>query len=120
MSDPYIIEVQIHSMLKDRREWIQGKKYATLNREAFNKKMESVYSYLHTASSTLYNKTLTGELDNPRNLAQLNHMLTMLKEVHDGKRTQEAADHKFGLEQHNKYVKPVIDKLDSKKPPGDS
>lgn len=113
MSDPYAIEIQINSLLKDRRDWVSGKKYATLNREAFHKKMQETYSYLHTSSASLFNRALSGEMDNPTAQAQIKHMLDMLKKVHDGKITQEKADHVFGLEMHNKFVRPITDKLDS-------
>jgi hypothetical protein len=116
MSDPYAIEIQINSILKDRRDWVSGKKYATLNRETFHKKMEEVYAYLHTASASLFNKAVSGEMDNPKAQAQIRHMLDMLKKVHDGKITQEKADHVFGLEMHNKFVRPITDKLE---PPAD-
>lgn len=118
MSDPYAIEFQIQGLLKDRQDWIAGRKYSTLNREAFHKKMQEQYAYLHTASASLFNKILTGEMDNHKAQAQIKHMLDMLKKVHDGQMTQERADHIFGLEQHDKYVKPIVDKLDN--PPADS
>lgn len=113
MSDPYAIEIQINALLKDRRDWVSGKKYATLNREAFHKKMQETYSYLHTSSASLFNKALCGEMDSPKAQAQIKHMLDMLKKVHDGQMTQEKADHIFGVEQHDRYIKPVTDKLDS-------
>ncbi len=116
MSDPYVIEMQINALLKDRRDWVSGKKYATCNRETFHKKMQEVYSYLHTSSASLFNKAVSGEMDSQKAQAQIKHMLDMLKQVHDGKLSQEKADHIFGLEQHDKFVKPIVDKLDAGTP----
>ena len=112
MSDPYAIEMQINALLKDRRDWVSGKKYPTCNRDTFNMKMQEVYAYLHTASASLFNRAVSGEMDNPMAQAQIKHMLDMLKKVHDGKISQEKADHVFGLEMHDKFIKPVTDKLE--------
>jgi hypothetical protein len=117
MSDPYVIEMQINALLKDRRDWVSGKKYTTCNRETFHKKMQEVYSYLHTSSASLFNRTVSGEMDSQKAQAQIKYMLDILKQVHNGKLTQDNADKVFGTEMHTKYVKPVVDKLDAETPP---
>lgn len=111
INDPYAVEIQIQQMMNDRKLWLTGKKYTSLNLEQFNKKMEEEYGYLKTASNVLFSKILSGFMDKPENMNMLMMMLKMSKDIYDGKRKQEDVDKGLGSVLAQKYVNPVVDKL---------
>lgn len=111
INDPYAVEMQIYQMMSDRKLWLTGKKYTSLNLEQFNKKMEEEYGYLKTASNVLFSKVLSGFMDKPENMHMLSMMLKMSKDIYDGKRKQEEVDKGLGAVLAQKYVNPVVDKL---------
>lgn len=112
INDPYAVEMQIHQLINDRKLWLSGKKYTSLNLEKFNKKMEEEYAYLKMASNVLFNKVVNGFMDNPENMRMLSMMLKLSKDVYDGKNKQDEVDKHLGSILANKYVNPVIEKLD--------
>ena len=38
--DPYQIEKEVDSFISERKDWMVGKKYSSLNRDAFELKMQ--------------------------------------------------------------------------------
>ena len=48
--DPYQIEKEVNSFISDRKDWMVGKKFSSLNRDAFELKMQEknmlIYLYL--------------------------------------------------------------------------
>ena len=115
MSDPTAIEIQITQLLKDRVAYLQKRQNQDLSLPEFINKMCTTYSYLHTASKTLFDKVMSGELDNPEAQARVKQMLYLMRSIQDGKRTQDDADKLFGKVMADKYVKPIVDKLDHPK-----
>lgn len=111
INDPYAVEIQIQQMMNDRKLWLTGKKYTSLNIEQFNKKMEEEYEYLKTASNVLFSKVISGFMDKPENMRMLMMMLNLSKDVYDGKRKQDEVDKGLGAVLAQKYVNPVVDKL---------
>ena len=115
MSDPTAIEIQITQLLSDRSAYLQKRQHQDLSLPDFINKMRATYSYLHTSSKTLFDKVMSGDLDNPEAQARVKQMLYLMRSIQDGKRTQDDADKLFGKVMADKYVKPVVDKLDHPK-----
>ncbi len=111
MSDPTAIEIQITQLLKDRTDYLEKKKYKDLSLPEFIEKMRTTYSYLNNSSKTLFDKAISGELDNPEAISRVKQMLYLMRTIQDGKRTQEDADKIFGKVMADKYVKPIVDNL---------
>jgi hypothetical protein len=115
INDPYAIELQVLQMLSDKYNWTMGKKHRELNREDFQNEMKKKYSYLENASPMLFEKILSGFFDDKNNLNMMMNMLNLSKEIYDGKKKQEDVDKGLGQILANKFIKPVVDKLDNDK-----
>lgn len=115
VNDPYKIERQINNMIEDRKYWLQGKKYTTLNKKEFDDLMLKKYSYLKLNNDLLYNKVLSGFFDKPENLNMINMMLMLSKDIYNGKRHQDDVDKKLGTLLANKYVNPLVEKINKEK-----
>lgn len=110
--DPYQIEKEVNGFISDRKDWMVGKKYASLNRDAFEANMKEKYAYLFVASKIMFDKCISGELDNKHQKQQFNEMINYLKQIHDGIKTQDEVEKEFGEKLSEKYVNPVVEKLD--------
>jgi hypothetical protein len=73
--------------------------------------MKTKYDYLYTGSKTLFDKVMSGELDNSEARARLQQMLALMRSIHEGKRTQKDADMIFGKVMADKYVTPIVNNL---------
>tara|TARA_B100000927_G_scaffold245654_1_gene208297 strand:- start:104 stop:451 length:348 start_codon:yes stop_codon:yes gene_type:complete len=112
--DPYQIEKEVNSFISDRKDWMVGKKFSSLNRDAFELKMQEKYAYLFVSSKIIFDKCISGDLDNKHQKKQLDDMLNYLKQIHDGTRTQDEVEKEFGQKLADKYVNPVVENLDKK------
>ena len=112
--DPYQVEKEVNSFISDRKDWMVGKKYASLNRDAFESKMKENYAYLFVASKIMFDKCLNGELDNKHQRKQFDEMIGFLKQMYDGSRTKDEVEKEFGQVLADKYVNPIVDKLENK------
>ena len=112
INDPYAVEKQLLNLMEDRKLWRLGKKYRELNLQSFNSKMKEEYSYLDNASPMLFEKAISGFMDNQNNWNMIINMLKLSKDVYDGKRKQEDVDKGLGKVLADKYIAPVVDKLD--------
>jgi hypothetical protein len=115
MCDPTAIELQITHLIQDRADYFAKRNYNTLTLPDFINKMKNKYEYLHTGSKTLFDKVMSGELDNPEARARLQQMLALMRTIHEGKRTQKDADMIFGKVMADKYVTPIINNLPTPK-----
>lgn len=115
ISNPYKVELHLNNLIKDRNLWRFGKKYTDLNLPEFNSRMKEEYSYLATSSPMLFEKAISGFMDNQNNLNMITNMLKLLKDIYDGKKKQEDVDKSLGKVLADKYIAPVIDKLDKNK-----
>lgn len=114
INDPYAVEIQLQQMINERKLWFTGKKYKDLNKEDFTTKMKDKFIYLYNASPLLFDKICSGFLDNNQNLAMITKMLSLSKDIYDGKKEQNDVDKGLGQVLADKYVKPIVDKLDKK------
>lgn len=111
MCDPTAIELQITYLIQDRTDYFAKRNYIGITLPDFINKMKTKYEYLHTGSKTLFDKVMSGELDNPEACARLQQMLALMRTIHEGKRTQKDADMIFGKVMADKYVTPIINAL---------
>ena len=111
MCDPTAIELQITYLIQDRADYFAKRNYTELALPDFINKMKTKYDYLHTGSKTLFDKVMSGELDNPEARTRLQQMLALMRSIHEGKRTQKDADMIFGKVMADKYVTPIVNNL---------
>lgn len=111
MCDPIAIELQITYLIQDRADYFAKRNYIELTLPNFINKMKQKYEYLYSGSKTLFDKVMTGELDNPEARARLQQMLSLMQTIHTGKRTQKDADMVFGKVMADKYVTPIVNNL---------
>ena len=111
MCDPTAIELQITYLIQDRADYFAKRNYKELALPDFINKMKTKYDYLYTGSKTLFDKVMSGELDNPEARARLQQMLALMRSIHEGKRTQKDADMIFGKVMADKYVTPIVNNL---------
>tara|TARA_Y100000389_G_C17385266_1_gene476647 strand:+ start:173 stop:523 length:351 start_codon:yes stop_codon:yes gene_type:complete len=115
MNDPYKIEVDMVSLLKDRNCWRTGQGFKDLNPKQFQEKMKETYKYLYDTSETLFKGSFDGMFDTPVGRTRIKHMLSLMKEIYDGKKKQEDVDKQLGKELADEYVNPIVDKLEKDK-----
>jgi hypothetical protein len=65
--------------------------------------MKTKYNYLHTNSSTLFDRCIAGDL----NMDQFNYMINMLKKINEGKDYQQAST-EVGQKLVDIYVSPLL------------
>lgn len=111
MCDPTAIELQITYLIQDREDYFAKRSYKNIPLQDFISKMRSKYDYLYTGSKTLFDKVMSGELDNPESRARLQQMLALMRSIHEGKRSQKDADMIFGKVMADKYVTPIVSNL---------
>jgi len=111
MCDPTAIELQITYLIQDRADYFAKRNYKELALPDFINKMKTKYDYLYTGSKTLFDKVMSGELDNSEARARLQQMLALMRSIHEGKRTQKDADMIFGKVMADKYVTPIVNNL---------
>jgi len=115
LNDPYAVELELTSMLEQRYLWLNGRKYNNLNPDKFEKQMKLEYKYLNEASPMIFKNVLNGFLDDKYNLNMMKKMIGLSKDIYDGKKKQNEVDKGLGSILANKFVKPIIDKLDNEK-----
>ena len=89
MNDPYKIEKELVSLLKDRNRWRTGQGFKNLNPKQFQDQMKETYKYLHDTSETLFKGSFDGMFDTPAGRDRIKHMLKLMKDIYDGKKNQE-------------------------------
>ncbi len=77
--------------------------------EEFTKKMRELHPHIAT-SDVIFLKCLQGEME----MNRLKEMLAYLRQIKRGK-SKDEVDKKVGEVMANRYVKPIIDKLDKEK-----
>ena len=114
MSDPTAIEIQVNQILKDREAYCTQTGFKGMSMEAFVEAMQKSYSYLYTSSKLLFDKAVSGQLDNPVAMVRLRQLLGLMRSIHSGARTQDEGDKIFGKVMADKYITPVVNNLDKK------
>ena len=112
MKDPEKIWEEALALKKDRYEWKMGINHKYCNREDFIAKMEATYLYLKESSNTIFKNLI--EEDN-FDMEKLKYMVDMLRSMKSKEKTFENASKEVGAHFAEKYIKPLVDKLDKEK-----
>lgn len=117
VNNPYIIEEQLISMIKDVKQYIQNGVLDNkiLSKEQFSEFMKSKYEYLYKSSEGLFTKCLNNEFRDKRNLTRIQEMLHHLKRIYNGKVSRETVDQQLGAKYAKEYVDPLVSKMDADK-----
>jgi hypothetical protein len=116
MSDPTAIELQVTYLIRERADYFAKRTYKNMTLPDFINTMKDKYDYLYKGSKTLFDKVMAGEFDNPESYARFKQMITLMKSIHEGKRSQKDADMIFGKVMADKYVMPIVNNLPEKPP----
>jgi hypothetical protein len=103
MSNPTQINDEVLSLMSDTRIWHSQRDFKGLTRDMFIELMKTKYNYLHTNSSTLFDRCIAGDL----NIEQFNYMINMLKKINEGKDYQQAST-EVGQKLVDIYVSPLL------------
>ena len=103
MSNPSKINEEVLNLMSDTRLWHSQREFKGLSREQFIDNMKIKYNYLHTNSSTLFDRCIAGDL----NMDQFNYMINMLKKINEGKDYQQAST-EVGQKLVDIYVSPLL------------
>lgn len=117
VNNPYIIEEQLTSMIKDVKQYHHNNGVwcaRILAPAQFKEIMAGKYEYLYKSSEGLFTKCLNNDFREKRNLARIQEMLTHLKNIYNGKVKRETVDKHLGAKYAKEYVDPLVNKLDSK------
>ena len=95
MSNPSQINEEVLNLMSDTRIWHSQRDFKGLSREEFIDIMKTKYNYLHTNSSTLFDRCIAGDL----NMDQFNYMI--------GKDYQQAST-EVGQKLVDIYVSPLL------------
>ena len=95
-------------MSQDRSD--NKKSYQNLNLDQFKHKLKKKYNNLSTKFPTIFEKTINGTMD----MNRLKFMLNMINKVNNNEITEHNASVQIGEKLVNEYVKPMIDKLETK------
>jgi hypothetical protein len=77
MLDTEKIRKEVSELANDTRIWHSMREFGDLNNDEFTEVMKSKYEYLYSNSSTLFERSMKGDL----NMQQLNFMLDMIEKV---------------------------------------
>ena len=86
------------------------KSYQNLILDQFKHKLKKKYNNLSTKFPTIFEKTINGTMD----MNRLKFMLNMINKVNNNEITEHNASVQIGEKLVNEYVKPMIDKLETK------
>jgi|SaaInlV_165m_DNA_1040744.scaffolds.fasta_scaffold173832_1 hypothetical protein len=105
--DPDKVWNDVNSITKKRVEWDEGKLMRGALIEEFTDKMKEQHPYLSKNSDLIFNKCVNKELD----IKKLKEMLHYIRQIKNGK-DQEEVTRKVGEVLADRYVKPLVAKLD--------
>jgi len=100
------IKTEVKALMADTRTWHSQRHLKQLNPNEFKEKMIEKYNYLHTNSSTLFDRCIIGDI----NMDQFNFMIRMLEKVNNGKDYQEVSK-EVGQKLVDVYIKPVLNDI---------
>jgi len=104
--DPDKVWLEANSLMTKRKEWEEGKYMRGVLIEEFTKKMKELHPHIST-SDVIFLKCLDGEME----MNRLKEMLAYLRQIKRGK-SKDDVDKKVGEVMANRYIKPIVDKLD--------
>ena len=109
MLDTEKIRKEVNDLCTDTRKWHSKREFGDLNIDEFTEAMKGKYEYLYTNSSTLFERSMKGDI----NMQQLNFMLEMIAKVNAGA-DYHTTSTVVGQRLVDVYVKPLIDDKEKK------
>jgi hypothetical protein len=103
MINPEQIRQEVLAIMADTRLWHSQREFKGLTKDQFIDQMKIKYEYLHSNSSTLFERCIAGDI----NMSQFNYMLSMLEKVKAGK-DYEQVSVEVGQKLVDVYVKPML------------
>ena len=103
MINPEQIRQEVLAIMADTRLWHSQREFKGLTKDQFIDQMKLKYEYLHSNSSTLFERCIAGDI----NMSQFNYMLSMLEKVKAGK-DYEQVSVEVGQKLVDVYVKPML------------
>jgi len=107
--DPDKVWSEANSLIKKRREWDEGKYMYGVSIEDFKKEMRKLHPYI-SPRDPLFNPCFDGTME----MNRLKELLGYLRQIKRGK-SKEEVDKKVGEVMANRYVKPIVDRLEKEK-----
>jgi hypothetical protein len=110
MLDPDRVLKEVNEIREKRKQWDDGGFMRGASIEEFITAMETEYSYLNSNAVTLFQKCINKDLD----MNRLREMIGYLRQMMSG-RSKEIIEKEIGEKLANRYVQPVLDKLEKDK-----
>jgi len=98
------INKDVLELCSDTRLWQAQRQIKNITLETFTEDMKLKYPYLHSNSTTLFDRCISGDL----NMEQFKFMINMLEKVNSGNDYQEVSK-EVGQKLVDIYVKPLIE-----------
>ena len=105
----------VMGITEDWIQWTSRNKYVNYSPDDFGKEMMEKYPYLFEHSMTLFEKSIKGDFNKREELEQLEYMFDMSEKVKASSNQERAykdVSVVIGKKYADKYVKPLVDKLD--------
>lgn len=110
MLDPDRVLKEVNEIREKRTQWDNGNFMRGTSIEEFISAMEEQYSYLNNNAVTLFQKCISKDLD----MNRLREMIGYLRQMKRG-RDKESIEKEIGEKLANRYVQPVLDKIEREK-----
>lgn len=110
MLNPDKVLKEVNEIRDKRNKWDNGEYLRGKTIEEFSIVMEQEYDYLFKNAGTLFKKCIDNDID----MIRLREMLSYLRQIQTGK-SEETVTRQVGELLANRYVKPIVDKLDKDK-----
>ena len=110
MLNPDRVLKEVNEIRDKRKQWDKGEYLRGKTIEEFGSVMEEEYVYLFKNAGTLFKKCIDDDID----MIRLKEMLSYIRQIQKGK-SEETVTKRVGELLANRYVKPIIDKLDKEK-----
>ena len=110
MANTTLIWDEVKQIIIEKKKFDNKKSYLNLNFDQFKNKLKKKFNNLSTNFPTIFEKTINGTMD----MSRLKFMLNMINKVNNNEITEHNASVQIGEKLVNEYVKPMIDKLETK------
>jgi len=104
MLDPDKVKADVDGVRSCYRKWKSSNDYVNMDQTEFETAMSLKYSYLAENAKTLFSKCCSGEVDDEK----INYMISMMRKIISGNKTEHDASVKIGQKLVNEYVLPLV------------
>jgi hypothetical protein len=108
------ILLDVNDLKLARKKYLRKQENSSLSKDEFREKMKNDFSDLSQHYPTIFEKAISGGLDDFDSYNQLKSLLEMKDKVDQGKMAEFDASAKIGTQLFDKYVKPNLPENKSK------